>query len=164
MSGTVSIDTLEVKKTLIDLDSYGKGNFGLGDDFVLSTLFDDIILVEFIDEVNDNSGDAIVRNGIYVPTNSLIKAWRKAQVILTGPSAKQCKKGDIVIFPNDKGASVSNIEIDGHGKLKKGVFLNEQRIFGVCKKVNSDSVASNTKLINENNVIGSKDTSSRKRL
>ena len=152
MSGQVSIDRLATTRSLIDLDSYGKGNFGLSDDFVLSKLFDDIILVEFIDEVNDNAGDPIKRNGIFVPTNALIKAWRKAQVVLAGPSVKQCKVGDIVIFPNDKGASVSNIEVEGFGKLKKGVFLNELRIFGVCKKVNSDSIADASKLINEDNV------------
>ena len=155
MSGQVSIDKLATKRSLIDLDSYGKGNFGLGDDFILSKLFDDIILVEFIDEVNDNSGDAIKRNGIYVPTNALIKAWRKAQVVLAGPSVTQCKIGDIVIFPNDKGASVSNIDVEGHGKLKKGVFLNELRIFGVCKKVKSESIAENVELINDDNVIES---------
>ena len=133
----VSVDVLETRKSLIDLDSYGKGNFGITDDFTLSFVFDDIVLVEFIDEVSDTQGDVIQRNGIFVPTNSLIKAWRKAQVILTGPSVKYCKKGDIVIFPNDKGASVSNIEIEGYGKLKKGVFLTEQRLFGICKKVSS---------------------------
>lgn len=160
----LSVDVLETKRSLIDLDSYGKGNFGIGDDFVLSKVFDDIILVEFIDEVSDNAGDAVVRNGIFVPTNALIKAWRKAQVLLVGPSAKQCQVGDIVIFPNDKGAAVSNIEIEGHGKLKKGVFLNEQRIFGVCKKVNSESISTNTKLLNEDNIAKSQSTSKRKRV
>jgi hypothetical protein len=159
-----SIDKLPVRRSLIDLDSYGKGNFGLGDDFVLSKLFDDILLVEFIDEVNDNSGDAIKRNGIFVPTNSLIKAWRKAQVVLAGPNVHQCKVGDIVIFPNDKGAAVSNIEVDGYGKLKKGVFLNELRIFGVCRKVKQESIADNTVLINEDNVIESKESTKSKRL
>jgi hypothetical protein len=146
----VSIDVLEPRKSLIDLDSYSKGNFGIGDDFQLSFLFDDIVLVEFIDEINDGTGDAIVRNGVYVPVNALIKAWRKAKVVLAGPGVKFCKKGDIVIFPNDKGASVSNIEVDGYGKLKKGVFLNEQRLFGICKYVNSDSIANKNILLNEN--------------
>ena len=82
----VSIDTLETKKSLSDLDSYGKGHFGLGEDFVLSFIFDDIVLVEFVDEVTDNAGDAVMRGGIFVPTNALIKAWRKAKVILVGPS------------------------------------------------------------------------------
>lgn len=160
----VSVDILETKKSLIDLDSYGKGNFGLGDDFVLSFLFDDIVLVEFIDEVNDGAGDVIQRNGIFVPTNSLIKAWRKAQVILVGPSVKYCKKGDIVIFPNDKGAAVSNIEIEGYGKIKKGVFLNEQRLFGICKRVEEKSIADTKVLINEDVVIQPEKSSKRKRM
>lgn len=158
----VSVDILETRRSLIDLDSYGKGNFGLGDDFYLSFLFDDIVLVEFIDEVSDGQGDAIQRNGIFVPTNALIKAWRKAVVVLTGPSVKYCKKGDIVIFPNDKGASVSNIEIEGYGKLKKGVFLNEQRLFGVCKRVNPESVA-NKELLNEHESREPEKSSKRKR-
>jgi cellobiose-specific phosphotransferase system component IIB len=159
----VSVDVLETRKSLIDLDSYGKGNFGITDDFTLSFVFDDIVLVEFIDEVNDTQGDVIQRNGIFVPTNSLIKAWRKAQVILAGPSVKYCKKGDIVIFPNDKGAAVSNIEIEGYGKLKKGVFLNEQRLFGICKKVSSESISYQTKLINEDHVTEPTNPAKRKR-
>jgi len=81
-----------------------------------------------------------MRDGILVPTNSLIKAWRKAKVVLVGPSVKFCKPKDIVIFPNDKGASVSNIEIEGYGKLRKGVFLNEQRLFGICKYIKDENV------------------------
>jgi hypothetical protein len=38
------------------------------------------------------------------------------------------------VFPNDKGASVSNIIVEGYGKLNKGMFLNEQRLFGICTK------------------------------
>ena len=160
----VSIDVLETTRSLIDLDSYGKGNFGLSDDFVLSFVFDDIVLVEYIDEVNSNAGDAIYRNGIYVPTNALIKAWRKAQVILVGPSVKFCKRGDIVIFPNDKGAAVSNILIQGYGKLKKGVFLNEQRLFGICKNVNEESVATPETILNANVITKSEKPSKRKRV
>ena len=160
----VSIDVLEPKRSLIDLDGYGKGNFGLGDDFTLSFLFDDIVLVEFIDEISDGTGDVIQRNGIFVPTNSLIKAWRKAKVVLVGPSVRYCKKDDIVIFPNDKGAAVSNIEIEGYGKLKKGVFLNEQRLFGICKQINNESVSSDTKLLNENDTISAERSSKKKRM
>ena len=158
----VSIDTLETRKSLIDLDSYGKGNFGLGDDFELSFIFDDIVLVEFIDEANGPQGDVIIRNGLYVPVNALINAWRKAKVVLVGPSVKYCKQGDIVIFPNDKGAAVSNIIIQGYGKLTKGVFLNEQRLFGICKNINSDSLAENIQ--HDNNPRKSTNASKRKRL
>jgi len=130
----LSVDILETQRSLIDLTSHSDGNFGFGEDFKLSFLFEDIVLVEFIDEVDDGHGDAILRGGIFVPTNTLTKAWRKAKVILAGPNAQYAKVGDIVIFPNDKGVSVSNIEIEGHGILKKGMFLNEKRLFGICKK------------------------------
>lgn len=160
----VSIDILAPKRSLIDLDGYGKGNFGLGEDFKLSFVFDDIVLVEFIDEVSDGTGDVIERNGIFVPTNTLIKAWRKAKVILVGPSVRYCKAGDIVIFPNDKGAAVSNIEIEGYGKLKKGVFLNEQRLFGICKQNKPEPVTDKNVLLNEDDAGQSKKYSKRKRM
>lgn len=126
-------DNLKQKKGMIDLDANSEGFFGL-DDFSLSFVFDDIVLVEFIDEVEDGQGSAVLRGGLYVPTNANTKAWRKAKVVLTGPNVNYAKKDDIVIFPNDKGASVSNMEIAGYGKVKKGMFLNEQRIFGICKQ------------------------------
>ncbi len=128
-----SIDSLATKRSLIDLDGHSDGDFGLGDEYSLSFVFDDILLVEFIDEDSDGAGDLIQRGGIFVPTNTLSKAWRKAKVILAGPEVKYAKKGDIVMFPNDKGAPVANMEIDGVGKIGKGMFLNEQRLFGICK-------------------------------
>lgn len=126
-------DNLKFTKGLIDLSSHSEGFFGL-EDYKLSKLFDDIILVEFIDEVEDGKGAAIMRNGLYVPTNANTKAWRKAVAILIGPNVQYTKVGDIVLFPNDKGVSVANIEVDGHGKIGKGMFLNEQRLFGILTK------------------------------
>ena len=134
----VNIDALAPKKSLIDLDGHSEGGFDLTDDYCLSFLFDDILLVEYIDEVEDNSGTSILRGGIYIPVNAANKAWRKAKVILAGPEAKYVKKGDIVMFPNNKGASIANINIEGHGKVRKGMFLNEQRLFGICKRLNND--------------------------
>lgn len=128
-----SIDSLATKRSLIDLDGHSDGDFGLGDEYNLSFVFDDIILVEFIDEDSDGAGDLIQRDGIFVPTNTLSKAWRKGKVILAGPEVKYAKKNDIVMFPNDKGATVSNMIIEGYGKIGKGMFLNEQRLFGICK-------------------------------
>lgn len=122
------LDNLKNGKSLIDLESHSEGVFGL-DDHVLSFVFDDIVLVELVDEEHD----AIKRNGLYVPTNAMTKAWRKGKVVLTGPTTQYCKVGDIVVFPNDKGASVSNLLVDGYGKIGKGMFLNEQRLFGICK-------------------------------
>ena len=128
-----SMDNFKTKKGMIDLSSNSEGFFGL-DDYKLSFVFDDIVLVEFVDEVEDAQGSAVIRNGLYVPTNVNTKAWRKAKVVLKGPNVMYCNIGDIVIFPNDKGATVSNLDVDGYGKVKKGMFLNEQRMFGIAKK------------------------------
>lgn len=127
------MDNVKQKKGMIDLDANSEGCFGL-EDYKLSFIFDDIVLVEFVDEVEDSKGSAVMRNGLYVPTNINTKAWRKAKVVLTGPNVAFCKKDDIVIFPNDKGVAVANLEVDGYGKIKKGMFLNEQRMFGIAKK------------------------------
>ena len=128
-------DNVKHKKGMIDLDGNSEGFFGL-DDYKLSFVFDDIVLVEFVDEVEDAQGSAVMRNGLYVPTNVNTKAWRKAKVVLVGPNVAFCKKDDIVIFPNDKGVTVANMEIAGYGTIKKGMFLNEQRLFGIAEKKN----------------------------
>jgi len=54
-------------------------------------------------------------------------------VILTGPTVRQVKKGQIIVFPNNMGIPISNLEVDDHGKVKNGLLINEQRIFGICK-------------------------------
>lgn len=123
------IDQITPTRSLIDLSKHSEGDFGI-DDFELSFIFDDILLVEYIDETD--SGE-IVRNGIVVPTNAVTKAWRKARVILAGPKTKYAKVDDIVIFPNNLGVTVANIDVEGKGKIKGGVFLNEDRVFGICK-------------------------------
>jgi len=127
----VNIDQLLPQRHTIDLSSHSDGDFGI-DDFKLSFIFDDIVLVEYI----DLEGDNIKRNGLYIPTNALTKAWRKAKVILVGPKALYTKVGDIVLFPNNLGVTVANMDIEGHGLVQKGVFLNESRIFGICKPKN----------------------------
>jgi len=124
------IDIIKPTKSLIDLSAVQSGDFGL-DDFELNFLFDDIILVEYIDTAETGE---VMRGGLYIPANALTKAWRKAVVILTGPEVKYVKKDDIVIFPNNLGVTVANIDITGHGKIKNGIFLNESRVFGICKK------------------------------
>lgn len=124
------IDQIQPTRSLIDLSSHSDGDFGI-ENFELSFIFDDILLVEYIDLAQD--GDGITRNGIYIPTNALTKAWRKARVILTGPNVKHTKIGDIVLFPNNLGVTVSNIDVETVGKIKSGIFLNESRIFGICK-------------------------------
>lgn len=131
-----NIDILAPKKGLIDLvDSHNNTMDGIIDeDYLLSFVFDDIILVEYIDEISDGSGDAVYRNGIYIPTNAVQRAWRKGKIIIAGPECKYAKKDDIVIFPNNLGVGIKNVEIHEHGKLQKGIFLNESRLFGIASK------------------------------
>jgi len=133
-----NIDVLAPKKSLIDLvDSHNNSLDGLIDqDYELGFLFDDIILVEFIDEISDGKGDAVMRGGVYIPTNSVQRAWRKGKVILAGPECKYVKKDEVVIFPNNLGVGIKNADVAGYGTLKKGIFLNESRLFGIAKKKN----------------------------
>lgn len=125
-----SVDQIPVQKSLIDLSSHSRNTFNsvfVGYD--LSALLDDIILVEFVDE--GGSENTIVRNGILVPVNAETNAWRVGKVILSGNSCRLVKKGDYVCFPNNMGVPIANIEVIEHGKVNHGIFLNEQRIFGV---------------------------------
>tara|TARA_R110000765_G_scaffold72792_1_gene142165 strand:- start:4400 stop:4795 length:396 start_codon:yes stop_codon:yes gene_type:complete len=124
-----SIDTLATQKHCIDLTANGEGDIGLTDDFELNFIFDDILLVEYVDE---NETGEIQRNGIFVPTNAVNKAWRKAKVVLKGPKVEYCEVGDVVIFPHNLGVAISNLDVNGT-KVKKGIFLNEDRLFGICK-------------------------------
>ena len=119
-------------RSLIDLSNPDKGDFGI-DDYELNFIFDDILLIEYVDETDD--GD-VMRGGIVVPSNAINKAWRKGKVILTGPDAKYTKEGDIVIFPNNMGVTLNGVNVTGKGKVTRGVFLNEERMFGICKLKN----------------------------
>ena len=130
-----SIDTLATQKHTVDLSSHSQGDVGLPDDFELTMIFDDILLVEYIDE---NAEGEIERNGIFIPTNAVTKAWRKAKVILAGPKAQYANVGDIVIFPSNLGLTVSNLDVNGT-TLKKGIFLNEDRLFGICNLKDANS-------------------------
>jgi cellobiose-specific phosphotransferase system component IIB len=139
-----NIDLLPTQKSLIDLSELPKNSFNsIFYGFSLKQLLDDVMLVKFVDETED--GTNIVRNGIVVPVNVDTKAWRIGEVILAGPNTKHAKPKDYVCFPNNLGVPVANISVDGYGTLKKGIFLNEQRIFGICSVINDNSsVAAHT--------------------
>jgi hypothetical protein len=133
-------------KSLIDFSSLPKNSFNsVFYGYNLKQVLDDILLCTFVDETED--GSSIIRNGLHVPVNTDTKAWRIGEVILAGPNVKYAKVGDYVCFPNNLGVPVANIDIDNYGTLKKGIFLNEQRIFGICSLRGNDneSVAANLK-------------------
>jgi hypothetical protein len=126
-----NIDTVQPKKSLIDLDRHSEGAFGFENDYSLTHVFDDILLVEFTDVADDDV--TIIRGGLHVPLNALTKAWRIGKVAIAGAGVELAKQGDTVVFPNDKGVTVANIDVEGYGKVKNGIFLNERRLFGIIK-------------------------------
>jgi len=135
MEPTVSIDKLKPLHSHIDLsDKSLPTDFGM-DEYMLSRLMDDVMLLEFCDlQGSDDGVEYIMRGGIAIPINNVMNAWRKGIVILKGPNVRYTEVGEIVMFPANMGVQISNIEVEGHGTIKKGLFLNEQRMFGVCKE------------------------------
>jgi hypothetical protein len=109
----------------VQLDHYLGSDMNL-DGWKLSKVLDDILMCQYID-INED-GTEVKRGNIWVPVNAVNFTWRLAKVLLAGPDCKTVKNGDIVIFPNDKGIQVANL--NGY---KHVVFLNESRIFGVCE-------------------------------
>lgn len=134
-TATHSIDLLKTQKSHIDLsDKSIPSDFGM-DNYIASDLLDDVILINYADNVEDEvGGGCIMRRGIAVPLASVQSAWRKGVVIIAGPNVKQVKVGDIVVFPSSLGVPISNLEVEGFGVVDKGLFLNEQKIFMICKK------------------------------
>jgi len=132
------LDTSEAHKLepndrgIIDLDTYTNDNFTLLG-FKLSQVLDDVLLIKYAD-LADGTGDTVMRNGIMVPLAHVQRAWRIGQVVLAGPYCKHTVVGDFVCFPSDKGLPCSNLDVDGIGVLKDATFLNEARIFGICKR------------------------------
>lgn len=110
----------------IQIDHYLGQDFNL-DGWKLTKVLDDILMCQYIDVSED--GTEIKRGSIYLPINAVNFTWRLAKVILAGPECKTVKEGDVVVFPNDKGIQVANMN-----DMKHIVFLNESRIFGVCSE------------------------------
>jgi cellobiose-specific phosphotransferase system component IIB len=130
----ISIDQAPVQKSHINLsDRSLPTDFGL-DDYVFTKVLSDVILIEFADLVADETaGDYIIRGGIAIPIDQIHNAWRKGRVILVGPAARYTVVDDIIIFPANMGIPITNLNVEGYGKVKKGLFINEDRIFGYCK-------------------------------
>lgn len=111
-------------KGLVQIDNYKGSHFEL-DGWQLTAVLDDILMVQYAD-INED-GDLVKRGSMWVPINAVNHVWRVGKVLLAGPNCKSVKEGDFIVFPNDKGIQVSNLN-----GLKHIVFLNEARIFGIC--------------------------------
>lgn len=112
-------------KGKIQIENYPAESIML-DEWNLTKVLDDILMCQYIDTNED--GTEVKRGSIYVPINVTTFAWRLAKVILAGPKCNTVKEGDVIMFPNDKGLQVANLN-----GMKNIVFLNENRIFGVCE-------------------------------
>jgi co-chaperonin GroES (HSP10) len=107
----------------MQLDEYQ--NTKLPNDWKVTGLLDDVIMVEF----SDGDGDNVERDGVYIPVDVSKSLWRVGIVRLMGPKCSpQLKVGDHILFPNDKGIRAVSVE-----NKTKYVFINEQRIFGIVK-------------------------------
>ena len=140
----MNIDKIPVSKSIIDLSSHSGSSFdSIFTGYNLEKILDDVILAEFTDLAGEK--DEIVRNGIIVKTNAMTNAWRLAKVILLGPNCKLVKKNDIIMFPNNMGVQINKIDVINHGLVKHGIFINEQRIFGVCQPRKNENSTTSSK-------------------
>jgi hypothetical protein len=108
----------------IQVEHYQGNAFEL-EDWQLEKVLDNILMVQYVD-INEE-GTEVKRGSIWVPLGAVQHTWRIGRVVLSGPDCKTVKQGDFIVFPNDRGLQVSNLN-----GLKNIVFLNEDRIFGVC--------------------------------
>lgn len=118
------------RKHTVDLTNYSGDTFDLvGHE--LEAVYDNILLVRYVDETEDGE---LLRNGIALPSSTnKLKAWRVGEVVLAGPDCKFVSVGDRVCFPNDKGIPAQDLTIANVGRVKKSIFLNEDRLFGKCR-------------------------------
>ena len=97
------------------------------EEYEITGLLGDVIMAEYVDCSDD--GQMIQRGGIYINNDISKNTWRVAEIVMVGPTAPDnLKPGQYIIFPNDKG-------IPTVSKGRPRIFLNAQRIFGICEKV-----------------------------
>ena len=95
-------------------------------------------------------GNAIKRGNIFVPLNTAPRAWRTARVLIAGNKCSNVNITDTIVFPGDNGIPVVNLQYKdvntGETKVvSHGVFLNEERLFGVCTEIPNESSTTDTK-------------------
>ena len=124
---------------LVEIEQYG--NAALPEDYEITEVLDDVIMAEYADIAGN--GREIIRNGLFIPEEVVDqKAWRVGRVIITGPNVKNKTlrtPGATFIFPGDRG--LRSIRQDG----KQILFINEDRIFGVCVPKSGANIKQNVK-------------------
>jgi co-chaperonin GroES (HSP10) len=120
-------------KGMIEVERYAGADFNVDTDFAISKLLFDTLLVHF----EDGDADTKLKGGIHVPIGAQeqAKVWRTGKVLMAGTGAKQVKAGDYVTFPNDKGINIKAVNVDGVGVVPHCIFIAEDRIFSISKKV-----------------------------
>lgn len=124
-------DYVRIRKSDINLDSgLYTGDIGLGGEYFIDLIYDDIVLVKYIDM---NDGGEREEDGLKIPVVTNDLHWRKGKVLMVGPLVEHTKPDDLVIFPNDKGlvtATVAYKNKDGIvEETHNATFLNEHRLF-----------------------------------
>jgi len=104
-------------------------NISLPSEYDIVGVMDDIIMAKFID--CDEKGEYVDREGILMSLDSQRSCWRVAEVIMCGPSVSESITPKcLVMLPNDRGIKAVNFG----SKKEPVVFINEERIFCICKK------------------------------
>ncbi len=103
--------------------------------FTVKKLYDDFVFADYIDVDNGFIKDS---SGLVTIDTSANKTWRKAKVLMVGPSCRSTQVGDVILFPNDKGLPAGEVEYiyrseDSGDEIiciaKNAIFLGEHRIF-----------------------------------
>lgn len=108
----------------VQIEHYQGNDFEL-ENWHLDKVLDNILMVQYAD-INEE-GTEIKRGSIWIPIGAVQHTWRVALVLKAGPKCESVKEGDYIVFPNDRGLQIANLN-----GLKNVAFLNEDRIFGIC--------------------------------
>lgn len=97
-------------------------NSTLAEDYELTGLFGDTIMVEYVD---CNADGFIKRGGLWIDPRVTLQAWRVGKVLMKGPKVSEyIEINDLVQFPNDRG--IPGVKYKG----KEVHYINEDRLFG----------------------------------
>lgn len=126
----------DAQQSAFDFSTMESGNMHVLEGLALKKVLDDVILVAFDDEPADGM---VMRGGLLVPLSHTSKAWRTGRVVLIGHRVKEVSVNDTVMFPNNLGIVVNDVNIVGAddkiSTIKKAIFINENRIFGIGKRL-----------------------------